>query len=63
MADVPRDARLVRIMKDLALTRVARLCEALRASDRNGLRRVRVPAANWTGTDRVDAMLDGFCRC
>ena len=49
MADVPRDARLVRIMKDLALTRVARLCEALRASDRNGLRRVRVPAAIGQG--------------
>ncbi|MGB6541916.1 MAG: hypothetical protein WBF03_13705 [Xanthobacteraceae bacterium] len=45
MADVPRDARLVRIMKDLALSRAPGPCEALRASDRNGLRRVRVPAA------------------
>jgi GNAT superfamily N-acetyltransferase len=33
MADVPRDARLVRIMKDLALSRAPGPCEALRASD------------------------------
>jgi hypothetical protein len=49
MADVPRDARLVRIMKNLALTRVSGPCEVLRASDRNGLRRVRVPAAIGQG--------------
>ena len=32
-ADVPRDARLVRIVKDLALSRAAEPCEALTASD------------------------------
>jgi GNAT superfamily N-acetyltransferase len=33
MADVPRGARLVRIMKDLALSRAPGPCEALSASD------------------------------
>jgi GNAT superfamily N-acetyltransferase len=33
MTDVPRDARLVRIVKDLALTRAAGRCEALTASN------------------------------
>ena len=32
-ADLPRDARLVRIVKDLALSRAAGPCEALTASD------------------------------
>ena len=62
MADLPRDARLVRIMKDLALTRVPRLCEALRhpiGMDYD----VSAAGSDWTGTDRVDAMLDRFCRC